>query len=225
MKTPIAIICCLLFGLSVSAQETVAETQKLADGNKEVYYVLKANQQIKQGVYQVRHKNKVLVSGMYNQNKKAGMWHYFDAKGNVLQNYDFDKNQLNYEAPDSNSTPNFRYLYDQDLKETDRITKPVRIGGRYYGYFPYIKLVQSMVGSVQTGSLLTVTFEWLVSPGGNLADYKIYLNYLSGQRVLNADITGLKPDDKLFIPATINYAPVSCRIRATCRVINGEVVF
>lgn len=201
------------------------KTEKLIDGNKGIYHVLKTDRQVKQGMYQVMHKSKVVVSGMYKQNKKTGMWHYFDAKGNLLQNYDFDNKQLNYEAPDSSSITNFSYLYDQEIKATDRVTKPVRIGGRYYGYFPYISLFKSMERSVQNGLLMTVTFELLISPGGNLADYKIYLNYLTGQKILNADITVLSPEDKLFVPATINYEPVSATIRATCRVMGGEFVF
>lgn len=223
MKIFIAGIYCLLFTLSVSAQETVEKTQKLIDGNKEVYYVLKANQQVKQGMYRVKHKTKVVVSGMYNQNKKTGMWHYFDTKGNLLQNYNFDDRQLNYEAPDNIS--NFRYVYDQQIKPTDRVTKPVRIGGRYYGYFPYLNIFKSMEGSIDTRNLISVIFELLISPGGNLADYKIYLNYPINQKILSADITTLNPEDKQFIPATINYEPVSARIRITRRVTDGEFVF
>jgi hypothetical protein len=224
VKIVIAGIYCLLFlALSANAQETIEKTQKLIDGNKEAYHVLKANPQVKQGMYRVRHKNKIVVSGMYDQNKRTGMWHYFDSKGNLLQNYNFDNHQLNYEAPDSIS--NFRYIYDQNIKPTDRVTKPVRIGGRYYGYFPYINLFKSMESSMDIRNLRSVIFEFLVSPGGNLADYKIYLNYLITQKILSADITHLSPDDKCFLPATINYEPVSSRIRITRRVVNGEFVF
>lgn len=223
MKIFIAGIYCLLFTLSASAQETVKATQKLMGGNKVTYHVLKANQQVKQGMFQVMHKSKVVVSGMYKQNQQIGMWHYFDTKGTLLQNYDFDNKRLNYEAPDSIS--NFSYVYDQDIKPTDRVTKPVRIGGRYYGYFPYLNLFKSMEGSISLSNLISVTFELLISPGGNLADYKIYLTYFADNKTLSADITRLSAEDKSFIPATINYKPVSSRIRITRRVIGGEFVF
>lgn len=225
MKIFLNIIGCLLFTFSVSAQETVAETQKLIDGNKETYHVLKSNPKIRQGIYQVRHKNKAVVSGMYNNDKRVGMWHYFDAKGNLLQNYDFDNHQINYEAPDSTSVSKFTYLYDQEIKPTDRVTKPVRIGGRYYGYFPYIKLFKSIESFILIDNLMTVTFELLISPGGNLADNTIYLNYPFSQKTLKPDIGRLDHDDKLFVPATINYEPVSSRISITCRVVAGQFVF
>lgn len=225
MKILIAIICCLQFMLPASAQETIVKTGKLIDGNKEIYHVLKSDAKIKQGMYQVTHKNQVIVSGMYSRNKMIGMWHYFNSRGTLLQNYDFDNRKLNYEAPDSSSFSKFTYLYDQNIKPTDRVTKPVRIGGRYYGYFPYIKLFRLVENSVQATNLKTVIFELLISPGGNLADSKLYLNYSLSQKVLQTDIGVLSPDDKLFIPATVNYESVSCRIRIECHVTNGAFVF
>jgi hypothetical protein len=56
-----------------------------------------------------------------------------------MQTYDYSTGRLFYEAPED-STSHMRYLVDKVLKEGDKVTKPIKVGGRYYGYLPYLNL-------------------------------------------------------------------------------------
>ena len=63
----------------------------------------------------------------------------------VIENFDYDTEyMLLYEKPDDSvSQQQIRYsllmiaITDRD---TDYVTKPIKPGGRYYGYLPYLKL-------------------------------------------------------------------------------------
>src|SRR5476651_677819 len=87
-----------------------------------VYHVLKSDMNIKQGLYQVKHdKEMALASGLYANNKRVGMWHFFDYTGNLMQNFDYDRNMLTYEAADDDQS-GFQYLFDVKVVATDTVT-------------------------------------------------------------------------------------------------------
>ena len=181
---------------------------------------------IKQGLYQVKHdKEMALASGLYANNKRVGMWHFFDYTGNLMQNFDYDRNMLTYEAADDDQS-GFQYLFDVKVVATDTVTKPMKIGGRYFGYVPLINLFKKPEWlTMSYDSYPLITIELLVSPAGNLANYTIHINDYR-QTNLNVNINLLNQEDKTFVPATINGQPVSSRILIPCRLDdNGNIAW
>jgi hypothetical protein len=206
------------------AQETMLVNQKLPNKLVAVYNVLKSDIKIKQGLYQVRRDKKTaIVSGVYTNNKRTGLWHFFDSKGTLIENFNYDTNELTYEAPDTRQE-GFKYVFDKDFTSTDTITKPIRVGGRYYGYLPYLNLFKKPKDlNTIDQAYLNVYIELLISPGGVLADYNIHISsdYYNFERTLNVNLDLLPLDDKIFIPATINRQPVASRITIPCLIDNS----
>jgi hypothetical protein len=214
------------------AQETEERLQKISKNTVALFHVLKDNPDVKHGLYQVRFKKTIaLASGLYDHDKRVGMWHFFNEKGKVMQNYNYDTNTLTYEQPDTGRRA-LQYIFDRPLKGTDMVTKPIRIGGKYLGYLPYTMLYKKPSGmnysteSIYVSSKQEALVELLVSPGGNLASYVIHImDYFSGKQDLDVNINLLNPEDKLFVAATINGEPVASRIIMRCYIDGNNMKF
>lgn len=215
----LSIECCL-------AQTEVIRKNKIrSDVVEEYHTVIGADKQIKQGVYRVLYKKKVaLVVGKYDNDKKAGQWRYFDRQQKLLQIYNYDKGALQYEAPED-STATFRYVFDKNINDSTKATRPVKEGGRYFGYLPYLrffKLPADLQGIDPDDAAISV--ELLVSPFGRLADFKIHFSSPYGEQTFNIDPDRVSPEDRIFIPATFNGQPTSCTIMINCFLKrNGEL--
>ena len=214
----------LVLSVSCLAQETTVIKRRLTDVVTERITVLKSDINIKQGLYQaVIGKNIALATGNYDHNKKTGIWHFFNPHGVLIQNFDYTNNHLTYEALDTSSIFHYAiYAPDQDsITKKDsaglRIIRPIRIGGQYYGYIPYLRLFRrpKELYDIDTDRLL-VTVELLVSPLGRLAEYNVRLRLLTFEKVYHIDINQLSDDDKTFIPATLNGKPIMCQISINC---------
>jgi hypothetical protein len=203
-------VCCL-------AQETVIIKRKLIGGVKEHISVLKTDNNIKQGLYQALLGSKnALASGDYTNNVKTGIWNFYDTGNRLIQRFNYTTKTLLYEAPED-STTNCRYVVDRDIKDSDRTTKPVVIGGRYFGYIPYLMLFRLPpdMHDINT-EVVAPTIELLISPGGRLADYVVHFQAQNYDRKVSFNIDLLSDENKTFIPATINGEPISCRIFIRC---------
>jgi len=219
---------CLLFitaafCINVSmAQETVELRYKLSNNVTEVFHVLKNSVNTRQGLFQAIYKKKVPVaSGMFDNDKKTGLWRFTDPNGQVLQTYDYSQKKVYFEAPEDTSSP-LRYYVDLELKPTDKVTKPVKIGGRYYGYLPYLTLFTLPTGYKEIDrGIVDAVVVLLISPFGRLADYKVNLiakGLSEPFKTVNMNINLPDPADLVFTPATLNGEPVACRITIKCSV-------
>ncbi|MEZ2334396.1 hypothetical protein AB6735_02140 [Mucilaginibacter sp. RCC_168] len=219
----ITLFITLLFYLNTGfAQETVLRKHRLTDQITERISVLKSDKSTRQGIYQaVTEKNIAVASGSFDNDKKVGVWHFYDPQGRLLQNYDYTKKTLLFEAPED-TTSSLRYFVDKALTDSDRTTKPVKAGGRYFGYLPYLKvfkLPNELMGISRTASYAVI--ELLVSPGGRLADFKVHLfSGLNYHRVFAMSTDMPNEEDKIFIPATVNGDPIGCRIMIRCLIDN-----
>ncbi|MBS7563689.1 hypothetical protein KHS38_04660 [Mucilaginibacter sp. Bleaf8] len=217
----------LLIGFTYTgfAQQTVERESKLTPQVKEVYNVLSSDYNTRQGTYAAYVKKKMIAAGRYEKNKKVGAWTFFNRKGEVIQRYNFDNNTLLYDAPED-TTSSFRYVIDREFKDTDRITKPVKVGGRYYGYLRYLnlfKLPPDMIGI--SDNAFAITMELLVSPLGRLAEYKVRIRSLlrpEEEVALNLNLNLLTDEDKTFIPATVNGELVSTRVIIRCHLVGAD---
>ncbi|QJD97031.1 hypothetical protein HH214_14720 [Mucilaginibacter robiniae] len=218
MKNLFFLLIILLSG-PVFAQDVVQHESKLTPIIKETYNVLKSDNKTLQGQYAAYYKKQLVAAGKYDKNARIGYWTFFDIHGKLMQRYNYNDRTLNYEAPED-TTSSFRYMIDQNIDTTTRATKPVRLGGRYFGYLRYLnlfKLPGELVGL--NDNLYAITIELLVSPGGRLADYKVHIQSRMDKdenQTFNMNINLLKDEDKMFLPATYNHVPVSATIFIRC---------
>jgi len=211
----------LFFITNCFSQETIERKNRLTDNVIEKFHVVKNNEQIKEGLYQALFKHKIAIaSGNYVNGKKTGRWYFYDTKQNVLQIYNYNKDSILYEARED-TTSSIRYLIDKVISDTDKVTKPIKVGGRYYGYLPYLGLYKIPFDPYEYGTFnLAAVVELLISPLGRLAEYKVHLftTYDKYNPITTMDIHLFKEEDRKFIPATYNGEPVLSRILISCRI-------
>ena len=213
MKISLLFFASLCYLSNCFGQETETKKSRLTDSVYEVYHVTTANKYVREGLYQALYQKKTAVAtGFYQNNVKAGVWRFFDTKGGLLQTYNYTANKLIFEAVED-TTSDLRYFVDKELKPTDRVTKPIKIGGRYYGYLPYLRLFKLPNDLLDINkSVFKAVVELLVSPGGRLADYKVHLVAPNYERVINMNLNLPDNADLIFTPATLNGEDISSRI-------------
>ncbi len=215
IKHVVLFIAGVFFATCCEAQELREKTNRLTDSVSEVYHVLKTNKYVRHGLYQALFQHfQPVATGMYENDKKVGTWRFYDPKGKLMQTYDYSTRLTSFEAPED-TTSNLRYLLDKDLKPGDKATKPIKTGGRYFGYLNYLQLFNLPDAykdhpEVELNEVKT-TVELLISPGGRLADYKIHINNGAQDNVIKVK-AALAEEDRMFTPATLNGEPVACRI-------------
>ena len=149
------IILSAFFPLVGFAQETVKKTSR-SDGNKEVYYVLKSDKNIKQGSYQKFNSFDNLIAegnykdglkdslwteywaapvlkskGNYLGSERTGIWEFYNRKGELEQRYDFTKKQIVFDQTiEPNKEKKYKVVKGIDTIETTLQQPPLYIGGR-----------------------------------------------------------------------------------------------
>ena len=203
------------------AQDTVQQKNRLSDSVLERFYVLKANPEIKEGPFTVFLNRRILiVRGKYHNDQKAGVWQFFDFNGHLNEKYNYDTKKLTFEAPLYES-PDFSYLFDDTLKIGDRLTRPVKIGGIFYGFLPYLNLFRLPFDTFNIDmDSFGADIELLISPLGQLADYNVRVKSedFDYDHTFNLDVKLFSPEDRSFIPATRNGVQVISRIIIKCYV-------
>ena len=98
MKIQNLIICFLCFtAVSGRAQDNLKRVVEKDKQNNltEIYYVLKAENSIKQGEYKlIGQDKKVYVSGNYRNNQRTGVWTFCGNSGELSRKFDFEKDSL-----------------------------------------------------------------------------------------------------------------------------------
>jgi hypothetical protein len=213
----ILFVTLLFVGHRLLAQETVERSRKLTPLVEEKYQVLKTDYSIMQGIYSAYLKKTLIAAGRYDRNQKTGIWTFFNSKGVVCQRFDYTKQSLIYEAPED-STTGIRYVVDDTLRTNFKFSRPVRIGGRYYGYLKYTNLIKLPTDLTNLNNATEqAAMELLVSPGGRLAEFKIRVSSRdeqdpSGGVALTLNLNLLDEEDKVFVGGKLNDKPVPVRI-------------
>jgi hypothetical protein len=228
-KIPIFIFCFFYF-ISCFAQETIEKKNRLNNNITEIFQVLKDNEAIKNGPYEAFYKRQTPIAmGNYTKGKKTGQWRFYNSKSKLMQIYNYDSDSLRYEAREFTNTSDFGYAVDKVISDTDKITKPIKAGGRYYGYLPYLGLFKVPFSTYEYSTAGGVAIiELLISPLGRLADYKVHAvcDFIQYDQTVTMDVNLFKEEDKKFIAATYNGEPVMSRILIKCRITeNGGLDF
>ena len=213
-----------LFYITVCfAQDTINKRKWLSNEVLERYKVVKGNEDVRVGPYRAYYKRRTPVAeGNYNKGRKTGLWNFYDDEGKLMQKYDFDKTEFIYEAPLDTDT-DISFAFDSQIKVGDRLTRPIKIGGNYYGLIPYITAFRLPFETEGINvDYIDAVVELLISPGGRLADYKVHLisrvyNY---KQTFNFGLDFFNEEDKQFSPATLNRIPILSRIFIHCSVNN-----
>lgn len=200
------------------AQTEVIRKNKITSMVTEKYNtVIAADKQIKQGLYQAMYNKKiVLAQGKYTDDKRVGTWRFFNKKQKLAQIFNYDTGKFIFEAPED-STSNFKYEIETKTTDSIRITKPIKQGGRYYGFIPYLRFFKfpEDLRGYNTDDI-NVVIELLISSMGQVADFKMHIvaPYYKSAYSVNPNL--LYPEDKTFMPATHNKEPISSRIFISC---------
>jgi hypothetical protein len=217
----------VIFARNCLAQDSTSVRNRLTETITERYFVKRDNEHTKTGLYQALYKhNTPLASGKYFNNKRIGVWHFFDKAGILIENFNYNNDILLYEKPDDTiSEQHIRYSFDDTIKRDDYVTKPIKPGGRYYGYLPYLRVFKLSDDFENTDfSFFTAVLEILVSPGGRLADFKVHIQSEDFERITTFSTELIDEEDRIFVPATINHEPVISTVYVKCRITgNGEL--
>jgi hypothetical protein len=212
----------ILFSAANSfAQDTVERKNRLTDSVLERFYVLKSDETIKQGPYKALFKRRITVAfGHYTQNKKTGIWDFYGTNGNLIEKYNYDTNTFLYEGYLKKNSY-LAFMFDEKINKTDTVTRPIKIGGSYYGYIPYLNIFQLPFDANATDTntdYINAVIELLVSPGGRLADYKVHLDskYYNYHETYTLDVNLLNEEDRIFVPALLNGEPILSRVFINC---------
>jgi hypothetical protein len=193
------ILFCFCCAAGCFAQDTITKRNRLSDSVVAHFHVLKTNPEIKEGPYLVFLKRKtLLVRGNYKNGKKSGVWQFFDVRGRLNEKYNYDNKMFTYEAP-LYSSGDFSFLFDDSLKIGDRLTRPLKIGGVYYGFIPYLNIFKVPFDTFDIDTdAFEADIELLISPMGQLADYNIRLvsPYYNYDQIFNMDIGLFDQEDR-----------------------------
>lgn len=214
-------IISLLYLSNCFAQDTVNKKNWLTNSVIERFQVLKTDRKTKVGTYRAFYKRHTLIArGNYDKGVKTGIWTFYDEDGKLNEKYDYDKTEYLYEAPIDTAVA-IQFRFDDTIKAGDRLTRPLKIGGIYYGFIPYLSVFKLPFDTYGINMVyFDAVVELLISPGGRLADYKVHL--ISKAYQYNQTIS-LSPglfneEDKQFAPATLNRRPIMSRIFIRCTV-------
>jgi hypothetical protein len=205
------------------AQTEVIRKNKITSDVTETYNtIITTDRQIKQGPYQAMYNKKiVLAQGKYADDKRIGTWRFFDKKQRLSQVYNYDTNKLVFEAPEDESS-NFKYQIEAQITDSTNATKPLKQGGRYFGYLPYMRFFK-FPADLQgyDPDDVDVVLDLFISPMGRVAEFKVRVTAPFYNRVFSVDPNILPSEDRTFTPATLNNEPISSRILISCYLTRG----
>ena len=192
MKNTFLFIINFLCITNCFSQETVERKNWLTDSVIERFYVLKTDKNTKQGPYKAFYQRKTIIAaGNYDNGKKTGEWNFYDTLGKLVERYDYSTHTFKYEAP-LYAGIDLSYFFDEKINKNDTVRRPIKIGGIYYGYIPYLSIFQVPFDVLDVNTYSFDAYvELLISPGGRLADYNVHLISSSYQynHTINMDIS------------------------------------
>ncbi len=201
--------------------DTTERRNRINDSVTERFFVLKDNKDFKQGPYQALFKRRIIIArGNYANNRKTGIWSFFKPNGLHVQSFDYNKNELTFESP-VDTLADVHYLIDKKFTISDTVTRPVKTGGVYYGMLPYLAAFQLPFDTMGVNTdNFNAYVQLLVSPLGRLAEYKIRIisAFYRYDQTFNLDVHLFNEEDRQFIPATMNNAPIVSQIMIKCYV-------
>ncbi|MGD1958877.1 MAG: TonB family protein [Fulvivirga sp.] len=106
----------LLLGLTLAINDSVTaqKTKKITVKSdyplfKETFYVLKSDETVKNGEYKKEIRGSLLKKGNYQNNKRTGVWEYYNLNKELMHKINLDDSALVYEANPSREFDKSKY--------------------------------------------------------------------------------------------------------------------
>lgn len=209
----------LIVALQCAAQDTVKRRHRLTNRVIEKYYVLKKNPAFKEGPYIAYFQHHTMIAeGYYKMGQRTGVWRFFNKRGELNEVFSYNRNSFLFEGPVKRDDGVF-YQFDTVAIAKDTITRPLKTGGCYYGMLPYVMAFRAPFDDDDANTdYFGAWVELLISPLGQLADYKVHLasDIYQYRQTFEMDTKLFSKADREFYPATINGKPIMSRIIIRC---------
>lgn len=218
MKKSMLFLAVALAGGTAFAQDT--RTTRMSESLTEVYSYLPGDKKMKEGICKVLDENNnVLAMGYYRQNRKAGVWNYYNPKGIVVQQYDYAKNALlsnnNY---DGGSIVHYNYdIPGETIAQGAKVEPPVKVGGINYGFFLLYETRQIPKDLKNDNTMLNaaMSYEFTIGPDGKLEKWDIsYLDETTDKEIRkeSQSVKHLPEDAYTFVAAKVDGKPVRSKL-------------
>ncbi len=221
MKKILIIIYILFIPLVAFSQEKTKKVNYKNEFFKDSFRVLKSDQTTKHGPFERMLDSKTpLVIGQYEHGQRIGIWKYYDFSGELIQEYDFDKQELIFHKEEEmHSTKAFRVKTDSFNIQTtlDRIVLP--IGGyiALQNYFFY--QLRYPPAAYQRNIEGEVVVAFTVDEEGNTSNFRIK-NSL-GQSCDREALRLLKNFKGGWIPAIYKGELIAAEAEITVKFLTG----
>jgi TonB family protein len=194
------VIFLLLFPVTLIGQVT----KKLTISHKnpwytEVYYVLKSDQKIKHGIYQMLgYKNGIIIDGYflegqkdsiwqeyywnlkqkskgaYTKDNKIGIWEYYSYNGEMDQKFDHTKNELIFDASlEKQKQTEFLVVNGADTIRTKLEHGPIFIGGSALRLDALNNNLKFPLEAMERRLSGTVLISFIVGKDGKTTNHKV----------------------------------------------------
>lgn len=188
------------------------ETKKVAISREnEEYFVLKSDKKIRHGEYKKIHpyKPKIpIITGQYENNKKVGVWDYFDLNGNITQRFDYTNGQpLAYQT--------YSILGISKVLSGESIERlscpPLYLDGERVLFEWIAKSVKYPAEATKTRTTGTVLVYFTIDKSGKTKDYHVKESHSHGldEAAINA-VKNIPAD--LWFPGILDNKPVEVEI-------------
>jgi len=167
---------------------------------KETYYVLKSDETIRQGSYQLLRNSKLITQGYYNNGKKdslwssyssngfvlarkwyadgtrKGIWEFYSWRGEPVWQYDFSTGKATYQQPPASpdTTTHFYLTADNQWTRTKLDLPPMRLigPGEWLTFLNRtLRYPDEAVNKEQMGTVIVAV---TLDETGNAIDYNIF---------------------------------------------------
>lgn len=188
-----------IFANAQPTKKVVTETGPKWQTMKEIYYVLKSDETIRQGSYELQRNGKPILQGYYNNGKKdslwsyyggsivlsrkwyadgvrKGFWEFYNWKGEPEWQYDFSTGKATYQSTrtSADTVTYFYFTADNQWVRTKLDIPPIRLtgSGEWLHYLNRtLRYPDEAVNNEQMGTVLVAV---TLDETGNATDYAIF---------------------------------------------------
>ena len=158
------IVPILLFG-----QETKKNTDR---ERNEIYFVLKSDKATMHGEYKkLAYNNSVLVRGHYKRGIKDSIWEFYNFKGEIIQKYDYTKNELIFLSADVRE--NKYKVVGLDSLDVKLSRAPIFLGGSSYIASELVKTMRYPADAMENNISGRVLVSFIIDKNGKSSNYQV----------------------------------------------------
>jgi len=168
---------------------------------------LKSKKKVKNGVSKILTGQRVMATGLYQNDVRIGRWSFYREKDTLDQIYNYSTKKLEFALQDS------LIFYEIDsLKAGDRVIYPAKIGGNHYGLHFLVKGFTPSYEFRKYPGLHKVFLIFYIDENGKLIKYDAEVVASGYKKLTNLDLKNFKDEDFDFTPAYVNGKAVPSKL-------------